>query len=125
MCFNVPFQNGHVSDTSSRKLVETEALKLELFELEMGKLRILRKTYKDEKEEEERIASEERNRQEQALVHQQMKSLMEQKSQEDVEESVHRNKMKAAVTCMREALAATPRDPLTEATIRVLSVYQG
>ena len=59
------------------------------------------------------------------MVHEQMKSLMDQKSQEDQEESVHRNKMKAAVTCMRDALAANPRDPLTEATIRVLSVYQG
>ena len=100
-------------------------MKLELYELEMGKLRILRRTYKEEKEEQEKIASEERNRQEQAMVHEQMKSLMEQKSQEDQDESVHRNKMKAAVACMREALAANPCDPLTEATIRVLSVYQG
>ena len=112
-----------MSDTCNEKIVTLESRHVELFNLEMAKLRILRKAQREEKE--AKLAEEKKRKEEleRAKLLSDLKNVASRKLLEDSEDQALQNKMKACVHEMSDATSSNDSD-LLKAITKVLACYQ-
>ena len=108
---------------SKEELVVEERM-LELFKLEMSKLRLLQIAQQEErdvvrKKEEERTKKDEEER-----LQEQWKALVEKRSREEIDETLQLNHMKDVVKEMQETAKSSEMTPAMAGVTKVLAAYQ-
>ena len=97
---------------------------MDLFDLEMRRLRILRTTQQEERESKKLKAEAARKKKEEEEMRQQLKTMTARKTFEDTDEIIYQDKMKSVVKAMQDATKTTTTDLVTETTTKVLATYQ-
>ena len=110
-----------MSDTCNQKIVTLESRNVELFNLEMAKLRILRKTQTEEQEARKAEEIRRKEEMERANLLNELKSAASRRAIEDNEEQQLQNRMK---DCVQEMTDASSDSDLLKAMTKVLACYQ-